>query len=538
LPWQGGVGIFLAMAISEITPSAVKIDKLIPRIADGDIKIPAFQRHFVWKPDQVIELLDSIYNDYPIGSILLWNSGEKLKATRNICGFDIPDRPDSYPVNYVLDGQQRLSAIYAVFCKDRTQSTDLEDNADLESFDLYFDLDSPAFLAKVDLVPGHQYFPLKSLFDLTAFVNIAKELPQTYHGTVENLHTRFNNYEVPVVTLKNRTKAEVGIIFERINSTGTKLTTLDLMVAWTWSEDFHLQVKINDLLEVLKQKGFEDLPDKTILQCLSAIIQKSTSTKSILKLSPQEVHNQFEKLVSSMEKAIDFLATQLKVTGDFLPHVQQLIPLSFFFSRVNSASSTQTKHLKQWFWKTSFSRRYSAQTDDKLDADIVFFEQLIDENSEGAARYNYTTTADQLIKQRFTKSSPLVRAFLVLLAQNQPRDLVHGGLVDLGAALSEYNSKEYHHIFPRAHLKKREFPAERIDSLCNFCFLTADSNKKISSKAPSDYFVSVVPQEHFATILESNLMPLTKEVYEKNEYDNFLKLRSQRVIDFLDKLLV
>jgi hypothetical protein len=126
----------------------------------------------------------------------------------------------------------------------------------------------------------------------------------------------------------------------------------------------------------------------------------------------------------------------------------------------------------------------------------------------------------------------------VLLAQNDPRDLAHGGLVDLEEALSEYNSKEYHHIFPRAHLKKREFPAERIDSLCNFCFLTADSNKKISSKAPSDYFVSVVPREHLGTILESNLMPLNKEVYEKNEYDNFLKLRSLRVIDFLDKLLV
>ena len=83
------------MAISEITPSAVKIDKLIARVAQGDIKIPAFQRHFVWDQEQVIELLDSIYHDYPIGSILLWNSDYKLKATRNICGFAIPDRPEN-----------------------------------------------------------------------------------------------------------------------------------------------------------------------------------------------------------------------------------------------------------------------------------------------------------------------------------------------------------------------------------------------------------------------------------------------------------
>jgi len=126
------LGIVLPMAISEITPSAVKIDKLISRVSESDIKIPAFQRHFVWDQEQVIELLDSIYRDYPIGSILLWNAQEKLKATRNICGLLIPDRADSYPVNYVLDGQQRLSTIYAVFCKDRSQSADSQENADLE----------------------------------------------------------------------------------------------------------------------------------------------------------------------------------------------------------------------------------------------------------------------------------------------------------------------------------------------------------------------------------------------------------------------
>jgi hypothetical protein len=173
-----------------------------------------------------------------------------------------------------------------------------------------------------------------------------------------------------------------------------------------------------------------------------------------------------------------------------------------------------------------------------MDSDIAFFEQLLVNDPDGASRYSYSVTADQLIKQRFTKSSPLARAFLLLLAQNHPVDLVNGALVDLGKALSEYNSKEYHHIFPRAHLKKREFPPERINSLCNFCFLTADSNKKISSKAPSDYFNSVVPQKTLAATLESNLMPLNKEVYEKNDFETFLKLRSQRVMEFLDKQLV
>ena len=93
------------MSLSEIAPSSIKIDKLIGRIEEGDIKIPAFQRGFVWNQDQVVSLIDSIYNEYPIGSILLWNSHERLKSTRNIGGFLIPPREPEYPVNYVLDGQ-------------------------------------------------------------------------------------------------------------------------------------------------------------------------------------------------------------------------------------------------------------------------------------------------------------------------------------------------------------------------------------------------------------------------------------------------
>ncbi|GAJ16296.1 unnamed protein product, partial [marine sediment metagenome] len=55
---------------------------------------------------------------------------------------------------------------------------------------------------------------------------------------------------------------EVGIIFERINNTGTRLTTLDLMVAWTWGEDFHLREELDQILETLDLKGFGETPDK------------------------------------------------------------------------------------------------------------------------------------------------------------------------------------------------------------------------------------------------------------------------------------
>src|SRR3989344_1335682 len=103
----------------EIKTNSVKIDRLITQIAEGEVKVPPLQRPFVWKIDQIIKLLESIYNDYPIGSILLWETHENLPAQRNIAGFKIPDKEPEYPHYYVLDGQQRLSALYGVFCTNR-----------------------------------------------------------------------------------------------------------------------------------------------------------------------------------------------------------------------------------------------------------------------------------------------------------------------------------------------------------------------------------------------------------------------------------
>src|SRR5262245_45153312 len=127
------------MAQAELQPLTVKLDKLITRIESGDIKIPAFQRGFVWTQEQVIELLDSIYRNYPVGSVLLWSSLEKLKSARNVAGFEIPDVPPEYPVNYVLDGQQRISTIYGVFCTNRKAAQEDAYTIDHTIFDIYFD---------------------------------------------------------------------------------------------------------------------------------------------------------------------------------------------------------------------------------------------------------------------------------------------------------------------------------------------------------------------------------------------------------------
>lgn len=530
------------MNSAEITPVAQKIDRLRNRIEDGDIKIPAFQRGYVWKQEQVVDLLDSIRLDYPIGSVLLWNSNERLDATRDIAGFPLPDREPSYPVNYILDGQQRISSIYAVFSARREQNTATEEyNPDSRIFDLYFDFEKNAILTAGEVEGDYDQrhvVCLRNFLDTASFIEEFKNIDTKWHQAARDLHSKFLNYEVPVVTIRNRKKEEVGIIFERINNRGTRLGMMDLMVAWTWSGEFHLKTSIDGVAESLDEKGFANVPTRVMLQAISAVVQNTTKSKAILTMDPAKVREHFSVAQAALERTVDFLSTEFRCSNsDFLPHVQQLVPLTCFFHSMSSPKSDQYDALRRWFWATSFSRRYGAQTDDKMDDDIKAMLDLASGNTTALDSYSHNLDVDGLIATKFSKGHPYARAFLLLLSAETPLDLLKGTRVDTGVALSAFNKKEYHHVFPQAFLKRRELSADRINTMLNFCFLPADSNKQISARQPSDYFFNLVPSGRYQEILKSNLLPLNKEIYRGDDYDKFLAERAALLIQKVNELI-
>lgn len=521
------------MNIPEIKSDRETLKNIINKIELGEIKLPPFQRGFVWNQDQVISLLDSIYRNYPIGCIIIWECNERLPSRKNIGGFLIQERDTPYPLNYVLDGQQRLTTVYGVFCKDRT--IDTTDDCDTSLFNVYFDMDEKKFVSDESKIVTHKNLRINVLFNTTDFHREIARLESRYQEIASDLYDKMADYEISLVLTKKRNKSEVGIIFERINNSATKLSTIDLMVAWTWQEDFHLREKFVEILEILDEKDFGDFDDKIFLQCLGGIINKTAKTKEILSLSPENVRSNISKLKSGLEKTIDFLSTDLKMKSkEFLPHSHQIVPLVYLFSNTNP-NGDQIKSIKQWFWKTSFSRRYSGSTDEKVNEDIRFFDQLLNNSYSGINKYSYDIDKNLLINQKFRKSNPYTRAFLLLLAQKQPKDLVNGREIDLGIALSTYNRKEYHHIFPQKYLKTKDTTADKISSLCNFTLLPSDSNKKISSKSPSEYIFDI---KFFDDVLKANLMPLDKTIYLENDFDKFLEERSALIRHFLDTLLI
>ena len=93
-------------------PDSFKLGELRGKIENGDITIPQFQRQFVWSLDNCAKLFDSIFKGYPVGTITLWTTQERMRNVKEIAGYKFPDAKPGYPVNYVLDGQQRLTSIY------------------------------------------------------------------------------------------------------------------------------------------------------------------------------------------------------------------------------------------------------------------------------------------------------------------------------------------------------------------------------------------------------------------------------------------
>jgi len=349
----------------EIKTGSIKISRLRTRILEGEIKIPPFQREFVWDEEQVIELLDSIYKDYPIGSVLLWETNEKLAARREVGGFNLPESEPELPLLYVLDGQQRITSIFGVFCHEEISRTNEEITL---KFDIVFDLNEKQFKMGSE-ISSELVIPLRLIFDnykFNQYLASDKRFKEQESKEAAELQAIFQNYELPTVTIKKRNRDEVGIIFERVNNTGTPLSTLDLLTAWTWSDNYYLKEVFDNIYDLLEMRNFGNFKDKLILQCFSAIIKESTKTYDILSLSPDDVREQTPVLVNSIKRAIDLLSTEFNIkTDEFLPKPQQFVSLVYLFSKTTTLSADKLDFIRKWFWRTSFSNRYSAGTDEK-----------------------------------------------------------------------------------------------------------------------------------------------------------------------------
>jgi hypothetical protein len=528
------------MAVATIT-----IRQLLQRITDGEIRIPAFQRDFIWEPDRVQFLMDSIFKGYPIGTVLFWRTKEKLSYDRDLGPFTLPEPKKEYPIDYVLDGQQRLTSIYSTFQTDLIQNPETS----VKWVDIYFDLNATVSaqdsqfvaLEPQDVKPNH--VPLRILFNVAEFGKFTRTLKdETQLKNIDQLQALFKEAVIPVETVETEDHSKIAIIFERINRGGVPLDTYQLLSAWTWSGDFDLRMKFDELTNELDEVGFSDLRDDPdlLLKCCAAVIRNDASSHSIVDLKGAEVRDAFSIFRNGILGAIEFLKRDCGVASlKVLPYKSMIIPLARCFATDRASGfhpdAKQREALKRWFWHSCFSRRYSNSVDNAILQDIAAVTQLLIGNTTEFEKRTVKITPEYFKDNVFSLAAVNTKVFVLLLAQANPKSFLSAASVDLDEVLISCNRTEFHHIFPKNYLASKESILDKPQQfmLANFAFLSQKDNRSIQDKAPSEY-VKLMPPGSIDSILDASLIPRQGLMMK---YKDFISERAQLLADKANALI-
>lgn len=542
----------------EIESEVVKIHPFVEeKLSKDKILIPTFQREFVWEPENILKLWDSIFRFYPIGSILYWVTDSYLHTHRKLGGFEFPHDEDTVRKfkewAYILDGQQRATSLLVSILGGKGKVKDDE------SFDytLYFDATNatfffanelekrrskvnPAFLIRLKDVPRGEF--------LDFYEKISKEegINDEIKVNVKQLYRIFTDYKLVLIRIQGVDVDEVCEIFERVNQEGKKLDPVDIVVARTYrNEDlakgikmFYLRDNLQKLREVLFSQGnrFQNLADLTIIQMISICLRKEETgirksfgitPKALDNLKTKDLEDNWDICQKTIFETIKFLS-DMKIHGpDMLPFGYLLFPLCY---HLHKNPSPNLRIARQWFWRTAFGLEDFRRADEIYRYCTEFFDDL--EQGRKPIIPQLMLSKTKLVQASYYYRSALSRAVLAFLAKQNPIDFSDPDAEVLDSVyLLLSQAPNLHHIYPRNFLETVELPEDtEIDSLMNICYLRAKTNIQIGDKNPLHYFREFEDVDNFDNILGSHLIPkefIKKEEFKPEDYRNFLYVRAE-----------
>ena len=572
------------------------IGKLMDDIEIGDIALPDIQRPFVWykKISKVRDLFDSIYRGYPIGYLLFWENANRSDY-KNI-GFD--EKKRKIPRFLIIDGQQRLTALFAVMKNQEVLTPDYERKNIKIAFkpldstfkvgDAATDRD-PEYIADLSsLWSGEGDFAIISSFiaNLKEKREISKEEEKTISSNIQSL-ININKYPLTALEIAPNLEEEiVSDIFVRINSQGVSLTQADfiltlLSVYWeegrkeieqfcidsrkipekeTRFSSFNYLIKPDpdDMLRVLVGLTFHRAKMKDVYSIIRGRDMETGEFSEDLRTQ------QFDKLKLNLPTILDNTNWQsflkILIGGGYkdeeLISSKSAVLYSYILYLIGKQNfNTQNHELQRiigrWFVMSSLTGRYSSSPETAFEKDlnrikefspdgfISGLEKIIGENLTNDF-WDIT-----LVGQMETSSarSPEANAFYAALNKlGSPvlfsRKLV-GDLYDPSLKIKK-KRLEKHHIFPRNYLiSKYGFDKNKdkakINQIANLTFLEFEDNIEISDNKPSEYFAMVQKRFGESEIKEMLAQHAIPENFYQLEYDDFLQERRRLMTGIIKK---
>lgn len=558
------------------------VGSLLDQIELGVVGLPDIQRPFVWKNAKIRDLFDSMYRGFPVGYLLFWQNVNSGGA--KTIGVDGKQK---HPGLLIVDGQQRLTSLYAVVKGKKVLREDYSE----EFIEIAFHpLEEKFEVADAAIRKDKNWLPNISrlwaadtdLFELVdAYLDalrqtrdVTTEDTRQIRQAIQKLQGLLNYPFRALELLSTVTEEQVSQVFVRINSKGQRLNEADFILTLMsvyWDEGRHeleqfsraakkpaegptpynhfLQPAPDQLLRVAVGYGFK----RGRLQYVYSLLRgKDLETG---KFSEERRVAQFERLKDAQTAAL-----HLQHWKDFL---KCLIHAGFRSGKVITSSTTVLysyvfyllgkaeyglsenelrRTIARWFFFASLTGRYTSSPESALEGDLIQLREVKDGNG-------FLACLDKNIAARLTDDfwkvtlpndlesaaarSPSLMAYLAALCLLDAKvlfsNLKIGSLLDPTTDAFR-NSLERHHLFPKDWLKKNgRTEIHQTNQIANYAMVEWPDNADISANPPSEYwpkFKDRYTAAEWPTLCYWHALP---ESWEMMNYEDFLKERRIRI---------
>ena len=541
-------------------------------VKQGQVVLPRFQRHEAWRHAQVVGLLENILRDppLPIGALLTLEVGdEELFYSRPIVGAP---KPQSKPMMHLLDGQQRMTALWRsltgdyskdgieVFVSLGQNELSEEDDDDSEAVDAprveafkrwerkgvmqpEWANDAASALAKgyiplTLLCPGSVGEESLNVWKKT--VDEAELLTFDLMERIVTLRQRVAKYDIPFLSLNAKTGRNTALdVFIKMNTSATPLKDFDIVVA-------QLESATGDSLHDMVEELVDSVPaardygriEDMILSVAALLMGRQPLKKTYLDTS---YGNQFasiwSKLKHGFKHGIGFLRSEAILNEQCLPTEVAVYLTCALWSDVPEHAFDEGGNaralIRKALWRACFTNRYVKTSATRAYADYRVLRQMIAGEEAGFCElfdetYHPLPAKEEMMLAGWPgRKDRLPRAMLATSLRRGALDFADGAPI----TPDNFHSREFHHLYPVGILSG-DRADERVNRALNCALITWTTNRKVGAQTPSHYIskraaAASLGEEAVRQRLESHLIPYDALVAD--DYDAFLGVRVDRI---------
>ena len=538
------------MATQRYSVSPQPIETLLTWVKSGEIAIPEIQRPFVWNASKVRNLLDSLYQGYPVGYLIAWrNPTVRLK-----------DGTASTGKRILIDGQQRVTALMAALLGQEVLTKDYETTRIRIAFhpvEERFEVANPAIRRDASWAPdiAEVFGPEASLIQLTDSYVERNPLADRHRVSLvlEKLRKIINN-TVGVIELAEDLDIEtVTEIFIRVNSAGATLSQADFAMSkiatnetfggnvlrkaidyfchlavapefyaliqkndavFAESEFFPKMTWLKDVTDDIYDPSYTDMLRVAFtsefgrgkLQDLVALLSgRNFETKQYEEVIAEESFVRLKQGILSFINRTHFdrITMILRSAGFVSRNLfggQNAINFAYILYLRGRAEGLPAADLEQivrrWYVMSVLRGRYTGSPETAFDVDIRQIE------ARGLADYAETVMDTELPESFWTALLPQAmdtsasRSPYFLVYQAAQVKLGDRGFLSRDITVRDLllNRSDVHHVYPRDYLKKQGLSRGRYNQIANFVLAQSEINIAIGGKAPEEYFKELAEQ--------------------------------------------